>query len=59
VRSPLILEDRELIVLHQDLTVNAKLPDARRSMRTKGIAGYDISREAYMMWVNRRAVNSS
>ncbi|KAL4267617.1 Chromatin remodeling complex protein [Pleurotus pulmonarius] len=41
-----------------DLSINAKLPEARRSMRTKA-SGNDISREPYMMWVNRRAINSS
>ncbi|KAG6842516.1 hypothetical protein C0991_000042 [Blastosporella zonata] len=40
-----------------DVNVNARLPEARRSARTKG--GYDITREPYMTWVNRRAVNSS
>ncbi len=43
----------------QDVQVNAKLPEARRSTRTKAHAGYDISREPYMMWTNRRAVNNS
>ncbi|KAK0465402.1 chromatin remodeling complex protein [Desarmillaria tabescens] len=42
-----------------DVQVNAKLPEARRSTRTKAHAGYDISREPYMMWTNRRAVNTS
>ncbi|KAH0838447.1 chromatin remodeling complex protein [Lanmaoa asiatica] len=42
-----------------DLNVNAKLPEARRSTRVKTTVGYDISRESYMMWTNRRAVNSS
>ncbi|KAG6879398.1 hypothetical protein C0992_003015 [Termitomyces sp. T32_za158] len=37
-----------------DVNVNARLPEARRSARTKG--GYDVTREPYMMWVNRRAV---
>ncbi|TFK40993.1 ATP-utilizing chromatin assembly and remodelling N-terminal-domain-containing protein [Crucibulum laeve] len=40
-----------------DLNVSAKLPDARRSARTKAVAGYDLSREPYMLWTNRRAVN--
>ncbi|KAG6911832.1 hypothetical protein DXG01_000079 [Tephrocybe rancida] len=40
-----------------DVNVNARLPEARRSARTK--VGYDITREPYMMWVNRRAVTSS
>ncbi|GLB36320.1 putative williams-Beuren syndrome DDT (WSD), D-TOX E motif containing protein [Lyophyllum shimeji] len=40
-----------------DLNVNAKLPEARRSARTK--SGYDVTREPYMMWTNRRAVSSS
>ncbi|KAJ6519530.1 chromatin remodeling complex protein [Mycena sanguinolenta] len=38
-----------------DLTVNARLPEARRSTRTKTAAAYDISREPYMMWTNRKA----
>lgn len=40
-----------------DLNVNARLPEARRSARTK--SGYDITREPYMTWTNRRAVASS
>ncbi|KAF8078446.1 chromatin remodeling complex protein [Lyophyllum atratum] len=40
-----------------DVNVNARLPEARRSARTK--SGYDITREPYMMWTNRRAVSSS
>jgi hypothetical protein len=43
----------------QDVNVSAKLPEARRSTRTKAAAGYDITREPYMMWTNRRAVNAS
>ncbi|KII93497.1 hypothetical protein PLICRDRAFT_49537 [Plicaturopsis crispa FD-325 SS-3] len=39
-----------------DLHANAKLPEARRSTRHSG-AGHDISREPYMLWTNRRAVN--
>ncbi|TFK76936.1 chromatin remodeling complex protein [Pluteus cervinus] len=42
-----------------DLNVTAKLPEARRSARTKAMAGYDVTREPYMMWTNRRAVNST
>ncbi|KIK87362.1 hypothetical protein PAXRUDRAFT_831856 [Paxillus rubicundulus Ve08.2h10] len=43
-----------------DLNVSAKLPEARRSTRVKtALIGHDISRELYMMWSNRRAVNSS
>ncbi|KAF8898556.1 chromatin remodeling complex protein [Infundibulicybe gibba] len=42
-----------------DINVNAKLPEARRSARTKTVAGYDMSREPYMVWTNRRAVNMS
>ncbi|KAF8844084.1 hypothetical protein BDN67DRAFT_944466 [Paxillus ammoniavirescens] len=42
-----------------DLNVSAKLPEARRSTRVKTAIGHDISRELYMMWTNRRAVNSS
>ncbi|KAJ3530959.1 hypothetical protein NM688_g7641 [Phlebia brevispora] len=41
-----------------DLAASAKLPEARRSTRTKH-PGSDIIREPYMMWTNRRAVNSS
>ncbi|KAF8912833.1 ATP-utilizing chromatin assembly and remodelling N-terminal-domain-containing protein [Gymnopilus junonius] len=41
-----------------DLNSNAKLPDARRSAR-KTALGYDLSRDPYMLWTNRRAVNSS
>ncbi|KDR85163.1 hypothetical protein GALMADRAFT_1322895 [Galerina marginata CBS 339.88] len=41
-----------------DLNNNAKLPDARRSSR-KTALGYDLSRDPYMLWTNRRAVNSS
>ncbi|KAK7463755.1 hypothetical protein VKT23_005692 [Stygiomarasmius scandens] len=40
-----------------DVANHAKLPEARRSTRTK--ATYDVSREPYMMWTNRRAVNPS
>ncbi|KAJ4489433.1 ATP-utilizing chromatin assembly and remodelling N-terminal-domain-containing protein [Lentinula edodes] len=39
----------------QDLNVHAKLPEARRSARTK--IAPDITREPYMMWTNRRAIN--
>jgi len=42
-----------------DLNVSAKLPEARRSTRVKTTVGHDILRESYMMWTNRRAVNSS
>ncbi|KAJ7275336.1 chromatin remodeling complex protein [Mycena haematopus] len=38
-----------------DLNVNARLPEARRSTRTKAATGYDITREPYMMWTNRKA----
>ncbi|KAL4243588.1 WAC domain-containing protein [Abortiporus biennis] len=41
-----------------DLASTAKLPEARRSARTRH-PGSDISREPYMLWTNRRAVNSS
>ncbi|KAH9486764.1 Imitation switch two complex protein 1 [Psilocybe cubensis] len=41
-----------------DLNSNAKLPDARRSAR-KSALGYDLSRDPYMLWTNRRAINSS
>ena len=43
----------------QDVNVNAKLPEARRSARTNATSGYDITREPYMTWTNRRAINSS
>ncbi|KAJ7597210.1 chromatin remodeling complex protein [Mycena floridula] len=42
-----------------DVNVNSKLPEARRSTRTKSNPAYDISREPYMVWTNRRAVASS
>ncbi|KAJ7102222.1 chromatin remodeling complex protein [Mycena belliarum] len=38
-----------------DVNVNARLPEARRSTRTKAATGYDISREPYMAWTNRKA----
>ncbi|KAJ7139826.1 ATP-utilizing chromatin assembly and remodelling N-terminal-domain-containing protein [Mycena epipterygia] len=38
-----------------DVNVNARLPEARRSTRTKAATGYDISREPYMTWTNRKA----
>jgi len=41
-----------------DLNINAKLPDARRSTRTKGNA-YDLTREPYMTWTNRKAITSA
>ncbi|CAA7266601.1 unnamed protein product [Cyclocybe aegerita] len=40
-----------------DLNANAKIPDARRSSRKTALA--DLSRDPYMLWTNRRAVNSS
>ncbi|KAK1223803.1 hypothetical protein PQX77_013327 [Marasmius sp. AFHP31] len=40
-----------------DVTAHAKLPEARRSARTK--PNHDVSREPYMMWSNRRAINAS
>ncbi|KLO16987.1 hypothetical protein SCHPADRAFT_887277 [Schizopora paradoxa] len=39
-----------------DLSWTAKLPEARRSMRGKS-SGSDISREPYMLWTNRKAIN--
>ncbi|KAJ7630650.1 chromatin remodeling complex protein [Roridomyces roridus] len=42
-----------------DLDVNARLPEARRSTRTKPAASYDISREPYMTWTNRKAVGAT
>ncbi|KAJ2918942.1 hypothetical protein MD484_g1379, partial [Candolleomyces efflorescens] len=41
-----------------DLTSNAKNTDTRRSARTKA-AGVDLSREPYMLWTNRKAINAS
>ncbi|KAF8349915.1 chromatin remodeling complex protein [Amanita rubescens] len=41
-----------------DLNINAKLPDARRSTRTKGNV-YDLTREPYMTWTNRKAITSA
>ncbi|KAJ6604346.1 chromatin remodeling complex protein [Mycena vulgaris] len=41
-----------------DVNVNARLPEARRSTRTKAATGYDISREPYMMWTNRKATTA-
>ncbi|KAF8203049.1 chromatin remodeling complex protein [Pholiota molesta] len=41
-----------------DLNSNAKLPDARRSAR-KTAQGYDLSRDPYMLWTNRKAINAS
>jgi len=41
-----------------DITASAKIPDARRSSR-KNAGGYDLSRDPYMLWTNRRAANSS
>ncbi|GBE78388.1 chromatin remodeling complex protein [Sparassis crispa] len=41
-----------------DLTMNARLPEARRSARTRH-GGPDIAREPYMLWTNRKAVNGS
>ncbi|KAE9410920.1 hypothetical protein BT96DRAFT_870719 [Gymnopus androsaceus JB14] len=42
----------------QDLNTHAKLPEARRSARTTKV-GHDISRDPYMMWTNKRAVNAT
>ncbi|KAF6766364.1 ATP-utilizing chromatin assembly and remodelling N-terminal-domain-containing protein [Ephemerocybe angulata] len=41
-----------------DLTSNAKNTDTRRSARTK-VATVDLSREPYMLWTNRKAINAS
>ncbi|OCH96490.1 chromatin remodeling complex protein [Obba rivulosa] len=49
---------RKRAAASNDLVNNAKLPEARRSARTKH-AGHDILREPYMMWTNRKAVNAS
>ncbi|KAJ4486334.1 chromatin remodeling complex protein [Lentinula aciculospora] len=43
----------------QDLNMHAKLPEARRSARTKIAPSHDITREPYMMWANRRAINAT
>ncbi|KAJ7783454.1 chromatin remodeling complex protein [Mycena maculata] len=42
-----------------DVNVNARLPEARRSTRTKSATGYDITREPYMMWTNRKATTAA
>ncbi|KAJ7786002.1 chromatin remodeling complex protein [Mycena metata] len=42
-----------------DINVNARLPEARRSTRTKAATGYDIAREPYMMWTNRKAASAA
>ncbi|KAL5535354.1 hypothetical protein ACEPAF_3448 [Sanghuangporus sanghuang] len=39
-----------------DLAMNARMPEARRSQRGKN-ANSDISRESYMLWTNRKAVD--
>ncbi|KAF5382960.1 hypothetical protein D9757_006384 [Collybiopsis confluens] len=41
----------------QELNTQSKVPEARRSARTK--AAPDIIREPYMIWTNRRAVNAA
>ncbi|KAJ6574807.1 chromatin remodeling complex protein [Mycena capillaripes] len=41
-----------------DVNVNARLPEARRSTRTKAAAVNDISREPYMTWTNRKATTA-
>ncbi|KIK71184.1 hypothetical protein GYMLUDRAFT_33320 [Collybiopsis luxurians FD-317 M1] len=41
----------------QDLNAHSKVPEARRSARTK--VAHDITREPYMMWTNRRAINAA
>ena len=41
----------------QDLSANAKIPEARRSARKH--AGAELLREPYMQWTNRKAVNGS
>jgi len=47
-----------LISVSQDLTTNAKNTDTRRSARTKATS-IDLSREPYMLWTNRKAINAS
>ncbi|KAJ7130061.1 chromatin remodeling complex protein [Mycena crocata] len=42
-----------------DINVNARLPEARRSTRTKVATGYDIAREPYMTWTNRKATTAA
>jgi len=41
-----------------DANAKAQLPDARRSSRSKA-GGVDVSRDPYMQWVNRKAINNS
>ena len=41
----------------QDMTTPQKVPEARRSSRSKG--AQDANREPYMSWTNRRATNNS
>lgn len=42
-----------------DLEVQAKIPDARRSERMRNIPGADIARQPYMLWQNKRALQSA
>ncbi|KAF7306668.1 hypothetical protein MIND_00458400 [Mycena indigotica] len=42
-----------------DLSASARIPEARRSTRTKSAAGYDLSREPYMVWSNRKATTTA
>ncbi|KAF9068074.1 ATP-utilizing chromatin assembly and remodelling N-terminal-domain-containing protein [Rhodocollybia butyracea] len=42
----------------QDLSAQAKLPEARRSARTQKVTP-DISREPYMTWTNKKALNAT
>jgi hypothetical protein len=41
-----------------DVTATDKLSDARRRSR-RHPSGYDLSKDPYMLWTNRRAANSS
>jgi bromodomain adjacent to zinc finger domain protein 1A len=43
----------------QDLEVQAKIPDARRSERMRNIPGAELVRQPYMLWSNRRAVSTA
>ncbi|CAK5264756.1 unnamed protein product [Mycena citricolor] len=41
-----------------DINASARLPEARRSTRAKAASGYDVSREPYMLWTNRKATSA-
>jgi bromodomain adjacent to zinc finger domain protein 1A len=42
----------------KDVSATDKLSDARRRSR-RHPSGYDLSKDPYMLWTNRRAANSS